>query len=128
MESRPTRPDEKRKDVFPTVKDENSVTALDLNDKRHGYMRIFSENGVTLFTRKNVIQPSDMVYVRCGEYMVDASRKDAQECILRQLTDAEEWLKGEIEHRFETAMANPGYMGRGWSGQYLKPHVKSGCS
>ena len=51
LSPRYTRPDEKKKDIFPPKeKDENRVFAKDLMGNKHYYYRFYNENGIELYT------------------------------------------------------------------------------
>ena len=51
LSPRYTRPDEKKKDIFPPKeKDENRVFAKDLMGNKHFYYRFYNENGIELYT------------------------------------------------------------------------------
>lgn len=51
LSPRYTRPNEKKKDIFPPKeRDENRVFSKDLMGKRHYYYRFYNENGIELYT------------------------------------------------------------------------------
>ena len=51
LSPRYTRPDEKKKDLFPPEpRDENRVFAKDLMGNKHYYYRFYNENGIELYT------------------------------------------------------------------------------
>ena len=65
LSPRYTRPDEKKKDIFPPKeKDENRVFAKDLMGNKHYYYRFYNENGIELYTiyEKDYIDGSGQSY------------------------------------------------------------------
>ena len=66
LSPRYTRPDEKKKDIFPPKeKDENRVFAKDLMGSKHYYYRLYNENGIELYTMEKKREFFQTVYVPC---------------------------------------------------------------
>lgn len=63
LSPRYTRPDEKKKDIFPPKeKDENRVFAKDLMGNKHYYYRFYNENGIELYTMEKKREFFQTVY------------------------------------------------------------------
>lgn len=107
LSPRYTRPDEKRKDIFPANRDENLVFATEANGKKHYYFRFYNENGIELFTRSSDKEFFATVYVKCNGYMIGLDQKHRLEEILKQLSTFEGGVYGEVERKFNEAICNP---------------------
>lgn len=107
LSPRYTRPDEKRKDIFPANRDENLVFATEANGEKHYYFRFYNENGIELFTRNSDKEFFATVYVKCNGYMIGLDQKHRLEEILKQLPTFEGGIYGEVERKFNEAICNP---------------------
>lgn len=107
LSPRYTRPEETKKQVFPKVKDENTVLAKDLSGKKHYFYRFHNEDGIELFTMKKNDEFFATVYVPCEGYMVGIDQKHRLEEILKWLPTLEGGIKGEVELRFDECMKDP---------------------
>ena len=108
LSPRYTRPDEKKKDVFPPrQRDENRVLAKDLLGKQHFYYRVYQEGGVELYTLGNRRDSSQTIYIPCDGFMVGAGQQNQMEEVLRWLSSLEHGIRGEIERVFNQSMALP---------------------
>ncbi len=108
LSPRYTRPEETKKQVFPKVKDEDTVLAKDLSGKKHYFYRFHNEDGIELFTMKKNDEFFATVYVPCEGYMVGIDQKHRLEEILKWLPTLEGGIKGEIEKRFNESLEYPG--------------------
>lgn len=65
LSPRYTRPDEKKKDIFPPKeKDENRVFAKDLMGNKHYYYRFYNENGI----ERSQYEESNFERIRCRRH------------------------------------------------------------
>ena len=103
-----TRPDEKKKDIFPPKeKDENWVFAKDLMGNRHYYYRFYNENGIELYTMEKKQEFFQTVYVPCDGFMVGIDQWNRLKEILKWLPTLEHGIRGEIERVFNESMGDP---------------------
>ena len=76
LSPRYTRPDEKKKDIFPPKeKDENRVFAKDLMGNKHYYYRFYNENGIELYTMEKKREFFQTVYIPCDGFMVGIDQR-----------------------------------------------------
>jgi len=102
-----TRPDEKKKDIFPPdPAKENIVFAQDSYGKKHYFFR-FNYEGYELFTLKSQDEYFRQVYVQCEGYMLGIDQHHRLEEIKKWLDGLENGVKGEVEKRFNESMADP---------------------
>ena len=98
LSPRYTRPDEKKKDIFPPKeKDENRVFAKDLMGNKHYYYRFYNENGIELYTMEKKREFFQTVYVPCDGFMVGIDQRHRLEEVLKWLPTLEHGIRGEIE-------------------------------
>ena len=84
LSPRYTRPDEKKKDIFPPKeKDENRVFAKDLMGNKHYYYRFYNENGIELYTMEKKREFFQTVYIPCDGFMVGIQRTTQEPSALR---------------------------------------------
>lgn len=103
-----TRPDERKKDIFPPDPEkENTVFAKDGYGKKHYYHRFYNENGIELFTLQNAKEFNRTVFVQCEGYMLSIDQYHRFEEVLKWLGGLENGVKGEVERLFNESMANP---------------------
>ncbi|MCL2047383.1 MAG: hypothetical protein FWG87_01535 [Defluviitaleaceae bacterium] len=103
-----TRPDERKKDIFPQrEKDENNIFAKDSHGKKHYYSRFYNENGIELYVRKNKTDDFRRVYVNCEGYMLDIGSYQNLDTALAWLAGLENGVKCEVERAFNESMADP---------------------
>mgnify|MGYP001451556529 FL=1 len=108
LSPRYTRPDEKKKDIFPPKeKDENRVFAKDLMGNKHYYYRFYNENGIELYTMEKKREFFQTVYVPCDGFMVGIDQRHRLEEILKWLSTLEHGIRGEIERVFNESMGDP---------------------
>ena len=108
LSPRYTRPDEKKKDIFPPKeKDENRVFAKDLMGKKHYYYRFYNENGIELYTMEKKQEFFQTIYVPCDGFMVGIDQRHRLEEVLKWLPTLEHGIRGEIERVFNESMSNP---------------------
>lgn len=108
LSPRYSRPDEKKKDIFPPKeKDENRVFAKDLMGNKHYYYRFYHENGIELYTMEKKREFFQTVYVPCGSFMVGIDQRHRLEKILKWLPTLEHGIRGEIERVFNESMSDP---------------------
>lgn len=108
LSPRYTRPDEKKKDIFPPKeKDENRVFAKDLMGSKHYYYRFYNENGIELYTMEKKREFFQTVYVPCDGFMVGIDQRHRLEEILKWLSTLEHGIRGEIERVFNESMGDP---------------------
>lgn len=86
LSPRYTRPDEKKKDIFPPKeKDENRVFAKDLMGNKHYYYRFYNENGIELYTMEKKREFFQTVYIPCDGFMVGIDQRHRLEEVLKWL-------------------------------------------
>lgn len=86
LSPRYTRPDEKKKDIFPPKeKDENRVFAKDLMGNKHYYYRFYNENGIELYTMEKKREFFQTVYIPCDGFMVGIDQRHRLEAVLKWL-------------------------------------------
>lgn len=103
-----TRPDEKKKDIFPPKeKDENRVFAKDLMGNKHYYYRFYNENGIELYTMEKKREFFQTVFIPCEGFMVGIDQRHRLEEILKWLPTLEHGIRGEIERVFNASMGDP---------------------
>lgn len=108
LSPRYTRPDEKKKDIFPPKeKDENRVLAKDLMGNKHYYYRFYNENGIELYTMEKKREFFQTVYVPCDGFMVGIDQRHRLEEVLKWLSTLEHGIRGEIERVFNESMEAP---------------------
>ena len=108
LSPRYTRPNEKKKDIFPPKeKDENRVFAKDLMGNKHYYYRFYNENGIELYTMEKKREFFQTVYVPCDGFMVGIDQRHRLEEILKWLSTLEHGIRGEIERVFNESMGDP---------------------
>ena len=101
LSPRYTRPDEKKKDIFPPKeKDENRVFAKDLMGNKHYYYRFYNENGIELYTMEKKREFFQTVYIPCDGFMVGIDQRHRLEEVLKWLPTLEHGIQGEIERVF----------------------------
>ena len=87
LSPRYTRPDEKKKDIFPPKeKDENRVFAKDLMGNKHYYYRFYNENGIELYTMEKKREFFQTVYIPCDGFMVGIDQRHGKAAISPQLS------------------------------------------
>ena len=85
LSPRYTRPDEKKKDIFPPKeKDENRVFAKDLMGNKHYYYRFYNENGIELYTMRKEGDKEKIYFVGddCHLLCVGATRSGKSRCLV----------------------------------------------
>ena len=105
-----TRPDERKKDIFPPAKkDENIVYAKDVYGKKHYYFRFCNENsnGIELYTLRSETDEHRRIHVNCEGYMLDIGSHYNLDERLEWLAGLEGGILGEVERLFNESMANP---------------------
>ena len=108
LSPRYTRPDEKKKDIFPPKeKDENRVFAKDLMGNKHYYYRFYNENGIELYTMEKKREFFQTVYIPCDGFMVGIDQRHRLEEVLKWLPTLEHGIRGEIERVFNQSMEAP---------------------
>ena len=108
LSPRYTRPDEKKKDIFPPKeKDENRVFAKDLMGNKHFYYRFYNENGIELYTMEKKREFFQTVYIPCDGFMVGIDQRHRLEEVLKWLPTLEHGIRGEIERVFNQSMEAP---------------------
>lgn len=108
LSPRYTRPNEKKKDIFPPKeKDENRVLAKDLMGNKHFYYRFYNENGIELYTMEKKREFFQTVYVPCDGFMVGIDQRHRLEEVLKWLSTLEHGIRGEIERVFNESMEAP---------------------
>ena len=109
LSPRYTRPDEKKKDIFPPKeKDENRVFAKDLmGNKHYYYYRFYNENGIELYTMEKKREFFQTVYIPCDGFMVGIDQRHRLEEVLKWLPTLEHGIRGEIERVFNQSMEAP---------------------
>lgn len=108
LSPRYTRPDEKKKDIFPkTEKDENRVFAKDLMGNKHYYYRFYNENGIELYTMEKKREFFQTVFVPCDGFMVEIDQRHRMDAILKKLSSMEHGIKAEIEKHVDMCMCDP---------------------
>ena len=91
LSPRYTRPDEKKKDIFPPKeKDENRVFAKDLMGNKHYYYRFYNENGIELYTMEKKREFFQTVYIPCDGFMVGIDQRHRLEEVLKWLPTLEQ--------------------------------------
>ena len=102
-----TRPNERKKDVFPPdPTKENIVFAKDAYGKKHYFFR-FDYEGFELFTLNKQKEYFRQVFVQCEGYMLGIDQHHRLEEIKKWLESLENGIKGEVERRFNESLANP---------------------
>ena len=105
LSPRYTRPDEKKKDIFPPKeKDENRVFAKDLMGNKHYYYRFYNENGIELYTMEKKREFFQTVYIPCDGFMVGIDQRHRLEEVLKWLPTLEHGIRGEIERVFNQSI------------------------
>lgn len=95
LSPRYTRPDEKKKDIFPPKeKDENRVFAKDLMGNKHYYYRFYNENGIELYTMEKKREFFQTVYIPCDGFMVGIDQRHRLEEVLKWLPTLEHGIRG----------------------------------
>lgn len=108
LSPRYTRPDEKKKEIFPPrEKDENRVFSKDLTGKRHYYYRFYHENGIELYTLERKRDFFQTVYVSCEGFMVGLGQRHRLDEVLKWLSSLDHSIKDEIEKVFNQSMSDP---------------------
>ncbi|MFR8331470.1 MAG: hypothetical protein ACLU9S_03070 [Oscillospiraceae bacterium] len=108
LSPRYTRPDEKKKDIFPPKeKDENRAFAKDLMGNKHYYYRFYNENGIELYTMEKKREFFQTVYIPCDGFMVGIDQRHRLEEVLKWLPTLEHGIRGEIERVFNQSMDAP---------------------
>ena len=108
LSPRYTRPDEKKKDIFPPKeKDENRVFAKDLMGNKHYYYRFYNENGIELYTMEKKREFFQTVYIPCDGFMVGIDQRHRLEEVLKWLPTLEHGIRCEIERVFNQSMEAP---------------------
>lgn len=108
LSPRYTHPEEKKKDIFPPKeRDENRILSKNLMGEKHYYYRIYSENGIELYTLGNKKAPSQTVFVPCDGFMVGLGQRNQLDARLKWLSTLEHGIQGEIERIFNQSMADP---------------------
>lgn len=108
LSPRYTRPEEKKKDIFPPKeRDENRILSKDLMGKRHYYYRFYNENGIELYTLDNKRGFLQTVFIPCDGFMVGIDQRNRLEEVLKWLSTLEHGIRGEIERVFNQSMAEP---------------------
>jgi len=103
-----TRPDERKKDIFPPYPaKENIVLAKGGDGKKHYYFRFHNEDGVELFTLKNEKEFFHSVFVQCDGHMIAIGSQGNLESIKKRVAEFENGIKGEVERVFNESMENP---------------------
>jgi hypothetical protein len=103
-----TRPEERKRDVFPPDPAKaNIVFAKDSYGEKHYFFR-FAYEGIELFTLKNAKDYFRRVYVECEGYMLAIDQHHRLEEVKKWLAGlGEGGIKGEVEKRFNESMADP---------------------
>jgi len=102
-----TRPDERKKDIFPPdPAKENIVYAKDTYGKKHYFFR-FEYEGFELFTMNKEKEHFRQVFVQCEGYMLGIGQHHRLEEIKIWLESLENGVKGEVERRFNESLAHP---------------------
>ena len=108
LSPRYTRPNEKKKDIFPPkVRDENRVFSKDLMGKRHYYYRFYNENGIELYTLENKRDSWQTIFIPCDGFMVGIDQRSRLAEVLKWLSTLEHGIRAEIERVFNQSMAAP---------------------
>jgi len=103
-----TRPDERKKDIFPpNPAKENIVFAKDSYGKKHYFFR-FNYEGFELFTLNREKDYFRQVFVQCEGYMLGIDQHHRLEEIKKWLESLENGVKHEVEKRFNASLADPG--------------------
>ena len=111
LSPRYTRPDEKKKDIFPPKeKDENRVFAKDLMGNKHYYYRFYNENGIELYTMEKKREFFQTVYIPCDGFMVGIDQRHRLEEVLKWLPTLEHGIRGDREG-FQSEYGSPGPVG-----------------
>jgi len=97
-----TRPDEKKKDIFQSEKNEDIVFAKDVYGKKHYYYRFYNENGVELFTPYRAKDMYRTLFFQYEGYMLGISPQQKFEDVIKWF---ENGVKSEIERLFNEGMA-----------------------
>jgi hypothetical protein len=104
-----TRPDERKKDIFPPdPAKENIILAKDVYGKRQRYFR-FSHGGYELFTLNKREVEGDtfrQVFVQCEGYMLGIDQHHRLDEIITWLNGLETDVKGEVEKRFNESLTS----------------------
>lgn len=120
LSPRYTRPNEKKKDIFPPKeRDENRVFSKDLMGKRHYYYRFYNENGIELYTLENKRDSWPTIFIPCDGFMVGIDQRSRLAEVLKWLSTLEHGIRAEIERVFNQSMAAPDRWGRSWLCQPL---------
>lgn len=106
LSPRYTRPNEKKKDIFPPKeKDENRVFAKDLMGNKHYYYRFYNENGIELYTMEKKREFFQTVYVPCDGFMVGIDQRHRLEEILKSgFRTYNGWLPTTMNGAIRTSM------------------------
>ncbi|MFR3237848.1 MAG: hypothetical protein ACLTOU_04920 [Acutalibacter sp.] len=108
LSPRYTRPDEKKKDLFPPEpRDENRVFAKDLMGNKHYYYRFYNENGIELYTLEKEKDFYRTVFIPCEGFMVGIGQHHRLAEILKLLPTLEHGIRGEVQRIFNESMADP---------------------
>ncbi len=108
LSPRYTRPNEKKKDIFPPKeRDENRVFSKDLMGKRHYYYRFYNENGIELYTLENKRDSWPTIFIPCDGFMVGIDQRSRLAEVLKWLSTLEHGIRAEIERVFNQSMAAP---------------------
>ena len=102
-----TRPDERKKDVFPPdPARENIVLAKDSYGNKHYFFR-FDYEGFELYTLKKAKEHFRQVYIQCDGYMLAIDQHHRLEDTVKWLAGLENGVKGEVERKFNKSMEDP---------------------
>lgn len=108
LSPRYTRPNEKKKDIFPPKeKDEKRVYAKDLMGNKHFYYRFYNENGIELYTLEKEKDFYRTVFIPCEGFMVGIGQHHRLAEILKLLPTLEHGIRGEVQRIFNESMADP---------------------
>ena len=108
LSPRYTRPNEKKKDIFPPKeKDEKRVYAKDLMGNKHFYYRFYNENGIELYTLEKEKDFYRTVFIPCEGFMVGIGQHHRLAEILKLLPTLEHGIRGEVQRIYWDGMARP---------------------
>jgi len=102
-----TRPDERKKDIFPPDPAKaNIIFAKDSYGKKHYFFR-FDYEGIELFTLNKEKEHFRQVYIQCEGYMLGIDQHHRLEEIKKWLDSLKNGVKAEVERCFNESLANP---------------------
>ena len=106
LSPRYTRPNEKKKDIFPPKeRDENRVFSKDLMGKRHYYYRFYNENGIELYTLENKRDSWPTIFIPCDGFMVGIDQRSRLAEVLKWLSTLR--LNGSSTRVWRLQIAGP---------------------